>query len=402
MSALYVLSAVFFAFPLLAPAVGIVLYPFLLQGAVWAARLRIPLSTVVPLTFIAGAVLLLVLADPVGLLRIIAFLFGITFVAVLVRSPARLQLLLKLAAVHAVIVLLQLIVVMAGVPLDFSEVLRSAYGSLLPPTGLHIDYNAFSQWDVFIPRVAGLNREPAFASLLFLGFLIIAFKLKERRLALLFLVAVVCTMSKVVFPLAAAIVISLQGSQQRQHSRAVRLLRNLAVFVGVHLLVIIAVRMNLELVEIAMALDASFYHRFVGLHTLASQWDQIAWFGNSINRVSSDAIFADYEFLDDRRAFLDGSAVSKLAVDFGRVGIIVYAVAAASVCRNAFAAAGLALGGLFINLLSVSPATLLSFWLLSGMHTTLPLVSTYAQYKVWRSANRRARPTRAPTVSVSS
>lgn len=371
MSALFLISAVFFAFPLLSPAVGMVLYPFLLQGLVWAARARIPLSSIQQSVVVTTALSLLIVVDATGFVRLCAFFLGFIFFHFSANEPRHLGVLLKLMSMHAWITIGQLLLVMAGVPLDFSEIFRALYGSLLPPTGIHIDYNAFSQFDFFIPRVAGLSREPAFASLLFLSFTAIALRLRHWRLVLLFATALLCTLSKVVFPLLVALALSWPTDTRRRQPAALRVLINLATFTGFHLLLVYLVLQNLELIEFAMALDASFYHRFIGLHTLATQWDVLAWFGNSIDRVSTAPIFASYEFLDDRRAFLDGSVVSKLVIDFGYFGVAVYALVVSLLSKHWRTTLGLGLGGLFINFLSVSPATLVVFWLLCGKHDRL-------------------------------
>lgn len=365
MSLLFVISAVFFAFPLLSPAIGIVLYPFLLDGLGRVVRWRTNGRTAIWLVLLIAPVLMLTIVDPVAVVRIIAFAFGLAFLHQCMRSDSRRRLLLTLAAVHAWVVILQLILVIAGIPLDFSAVFRAIYGGLLPPTGIHIDYNAFSQLDLFIPRVAGLSREPAFASVFFLGFTFVAWRSGHRKHIALFAAATLCTLSKIIFPLILALAIVACADTTR-HRRWTTTCANALIISALHLVVILAVYFMLEEAELAMALDASFYHRIIGLHTFATQWDNIPWIGNGMDLLSRANIFATYEFLDDKRAFLDGSVISKVAVDFGYAGLIVYVAIVSAVCTRWQAAVALSIGGMFINLLSVSPATILLFWLLSG------------------------------------
>lgn len=372
MSAFFVVAAVFFMFPLLSPALGgVVVYPFLLYGLWQGLRRRLALAAVPTLLAVAVATLVAGLVDAVGVLRLVAFALGVAFLHLCAGDPRRMRLLLALGAVHAAVVIVQLVLVTAGFEVDFSELFRRFYGDLLPATGMHIDYNAFSQFDLFVPRVAGLSREPAFASVLFIGLAFVAARTGRWRLLLLFTAALLCTLSKVAFPLLLALGLAWSAAGTGRRSGLWNLASaagRLAAFVGVHLALVYAVYLNLDAVELAMGLDASFYHRFIGLHTFATQWDELALLGNSYDRLAASSAFQDYEFLADRRAFLDGSVVSKLVVDFGYFSLAAYAVAVAGLSRSWWHAVSLALGGMFINLLSVSPATVLLFWLLSGMY----------------------------------
>lgn len=368
MSLLFVISALFFTFPLLSPAVGMVLYPFLLLGIRDAVDWRIPRARAPAIVgVLAVGTGLLALVDPVSAARTIAFCCGLCFLHVAMRDPVKRDFLLRLTKYHAWIAIAQLLLVTSGIELDFSKVLRAIYGPLLPPTGIHIDYNAFSQIDLFIPRVAGLSREPAFASVLFVGMTFVALRVERPRLAALFMLATLCTLSKIAFPLILALAFAWlvrPGSPRTVRSTV----KNLLVLILVHVLMITAVSYFVEEVELAMALDASFYHRFIGLHTFATQWDVIHWMGNSIDDLSRADIFATYEFLDDRRAFLDGSVVSKLAADFGYAALLLYVLLVAVICPRWTAVIAVSLGGIFINLISVSPATILFFWLSTGLY----------------------------------
>lgn len=345
-----------------------VLYPFLLFGLrdalVWPIPNSRASAVAILLLFGTG---LLTLIDPVAAARTLAFCCGLCFLHVAMKDPRKRALILNLTAVHAWIVITQLALVMGGIEIDFSKLLRLVYGPLLPPTGIHIDYNAFSQIDLFIPRVAGLSREPAFASVLFLGMTFVAVRIKRYKLAILFTAATLCTLSKIVFPLILALALSWfakRGLSRRIRSIAI----NFALVATIHLGVILAVAFFLEEVEVAMALDASFYHRFIGLYTFATQWDVIRWAGNSIDTISQADIFSTYEFLDDKRAFLDGSVISKIAVDFGYAALLLYFLLISILCARWPTIVATVVAGIFINLISVSPATILLFWLATGLY----------------------------------
>ncbi|SEK57475.1 hypothetical protein SAMN05216359_102254 [Roseateles sp. YR242] len=367
MSLFFIISAVFFTFPLLSPAVGMVLYPFLLLGVRDAIDWRIPTSRLLPLMVCGAAgMAVLGLVDPVSAARTTAFFCGLCFLHVAMQHPAKREFMLSLMKLHAWVVIAQLLLVLIGVEIDFSQVLRAIYGPLLPPTGIHIDYNAFSQFDLFLPRVAGLSREPAFASVLFVGMTFIALRMRRRLLAGLFTVATLCTLSKIVFPLILALLFVWRTpAEQTRTWRSMTL--NFLFFVAIHLVVIAGVAFFIEETELAMQLDASFYHRIIGLHTFATQWDVIHWFGNGIDDLSRADIFQNYEFLDDRRAFLDGSVTSKLAADFGYAALFLYALLVSFLCTRWTAVLAVAIGGIFINLISVSPATIMFFWVATGL-----------------------------------
>jgi uncharacterized membrane protein YbhN (UPF0104 family) len=196
-------------------------------------------------------------------------------------------------------------------------------------------------------------------------------------------VAVLCTLSKIAFPLILAI--GLVNICQRRALRR-NLLKfgvRLFAFLAFNLCVIWAVKANVELVEATMLLDASYYHRFVGLYTISEEFDKFSVIGNSQAAVKSDAIFSDYEFRDDQRAFLDGSVLSKIFVDDGYVAAALYSVLVASLSASWLAVIALALAGLFINFLSLSPATILLFVLLCGMAPMPPPLT--------RNINRKRR-----------
>jgi hypothetical protein len=90
--------------------------------------------------------------------------------------------------------------------------------------------------------------------------------------------------------------------------------------------------------------------------------------------------FADYEFADNARAFLDGSVLPKILVDFGYAAVIGYILVLARFVRDPAAMLALCVTGLFINYLSVSPATVMTFALLSGAYfdrRPAPVSSTF-------------------------
>lgn len=373
LTAAYRVCLFFFVFPLFAPALGgTVVYPFVLYGGYLLWRRRMDLSEFRVLA--AGALLIAVyaLVDAATAFRMLAFIFGGMFLLHTLADERRRALMLRMAAWHVVVVLLQFLLVIAGVGLDFSELFRSVYGPLLPPTGIHIDYNAFSQWDVFLPRVAGLNREPAYGCVLFLGFMTLALQAHRWRLATLLAAAVVCTLSKIVFPLLLALGVAWILGKRAQGPGVFAFVGKLLAFSAINLLLILFVKANIELVESAMQLDASYFHRFAGLYTLAERFDSLLALGNSQSSVGAAAIFADYEFLNDRRAFLDGSVLSKLAVDLGYVAAALYALVLAWCANNWAAGIALAIAGVFINFLSVAPATILLFVVLAGMARPRP------------------------------
>lgn len=371
MTATYRVCLFFFVFPLFAPALGgTVVYPFVLYGGylLWQRRMNLGEFRVLATGLVLTAVYALV--DAATALRMLAFIFGGLFLLHTLADPARRALMLRMAVWHGLIVLLQFVLVVSGIGLDFSELFRAVYGPLLPPTGIHIDYNAFSQWDIFLPRVAGLNREPAYGCVLFLGFLALAVQARRWRQAAVLAAAIVCTLSKIVFPLLLALGIAWALGRRSPGRGPGPFLGKLLAFSAINLLLIVLVKANIELVESAMQLDASYFHRFVGLYTLAERFDALLALGNSQGGVGAAAIFADYEFLNDRRAFLDGSVLSKLAVDLGYVAAALYALVLAWFAANWAASIALAIAGLFINFLSVAPATILLFIVLAGMART--------------------------------
>jgi hypothetical protein len=356
------LAIIFFTFPLLAPAINeTVIYPFLLAGPVLFISRRLGPREVGFLG--AGAALLAPCAvtDPITALRLLSFYFSCIFFAYVAASPTRLGFLVSAGTVHAAIVVLQFLLLSVGLEVDFSVVLRTVYGPLLPGTGSHIDYNAFSQLDIFFPRVAGINREPAFATVLFLGLGMIAWRQGRRKAALLCALATLFSLSKVLFALLPSYVL-LWWSLHRPSNRSVPAMAGrLLVVVASQVAFYLVIHKLSPLVGDLAALDASFYHRFIGHMTVADDPSAFNLLTSSWERLSRLSEFADYEFKDFRRGFFDGSVVAKLLLDFGWLPTVFYALAVSVLSRNWQAALALSLGGLFINLLSVSPATVITF-----------------------------------------
>lgn len=357
----------FFVFPIFSPALGgTVVYPFVLYGFYLFFRTRWTRNNLLLLFVSFELGLAYCLVDMAGAIRLIAFVFGCYFVRHTLLDKSRSDLMMRYATWHAVIVLIQFLLVLVDVPIDFSQIVGSIYGGLLPPTGINIDYNAFSQFDLFLPRVAGLNREPAFACILFLGLLSVA--LSKRRLALtaLMVLAVFCTLSKIAFPLVLALLITCLPWGKERPRRFIGFAGKLLVFALINVGLLISVKSNVELIETAMLLDASFYHRFIGLHTISEEFSAFSVIGNSRDVVSAAPIFADYEFRDEKRAFLDGNVIAKLLVDFGYIAAALYWLAVGLIAASVPAAAALAIAGVFTNILSLAPATVLLFVLLCG------------------------------------
>ena len=315
---------------------------------------------------IAGVVATVYLmVSPSSTIRLLAFIFGCSFLIYTLQDAKRRLLMLRFGAAHAAIVLFQLTLVLLGVELDFSLLLRSVYGELLPPTGIHIDYNAFSQFDIFLPRVAGLNREPAFGCILFLCLCIVGIQARRRALTVLLGAATLATLSKVLFPILAAFVLGrLLSTKASSTPPSMRYITKAGAFLVLNMIVLAGVKLNIELVEAAMVLDASFFHRIVGFYALAEQAGDFRLVGGSQDLISAAHIYSDYEFRNEPRAFLDGSVVSKVVVDFGSIAAGVLSLAVAWFATSWAAAAALAVAGLFINFLSLSPATILLFVLL--------------------------------------
>lgn len=356
------LAIIFFTFPLLAPAVNeTVIYPFLLAGLILFIGRRFRRTE---LSFVLlGAALLSPCAatDPITSLRLLSFYFSCIFFAYVAASPARLNFLISAGAVHAGIVALQFLLLLAGIEIDFSVVLRAIYGPLLPGTGTHIDYNAFSQLDIFFPRVAGINREPAFAAVLFLGLGVIAWQRRRPRVALLFAAATLFSLSKVIFALVPSYAMLLWSLRRPAGRSTTQVAGRFVVIVLSQVVFYLGTRALTPLVTDLSALDASFYHRFIGHLTVANDPGAFNFLQSSWERLSRSPDFADYEFRDFQRGFFDGSVVAKMLLDFGWLPVCFYAVALAVLTRNWQAAVAVSLGGLFINLLSVSPATVITF-----------------------------------------
>lgn len=391
---LFALGILFFAFPLLAPAINdTVIYPYIFLGVALLPSLRlIPRHFCI---FVAAASLLGVscLFDLSASVRTVAFYVSCLFLCRLLNDDRYRELLFKAACVHAMIVIAQFALLFIDVEVDFSVILRAIYGPLLPGTGSHIDYNAFSQLDFYFPRVAGLNREPAFAAVLFLG--LFAISLIERRFArsLLFAAATICTLSKIVvvlLPVYLMIVISTR-IKGRQTVGAVA--GHFALFVASQFLVLAAIGLFSELIRDLAALDASFYHRFIGLVTLATEPEKFNLLGSSWPSLSKLGELSDYEFVDFQRGFFDGSVVPKMITDFGYLSALVYAMTIAVLARNWVCVLAVSFGGIFVNLLSVSPATVLTFVTLCGLGYRVPPVAN-------KAAVRRRRPAAPPPVPV--
>lgn len=357
------LAIVFFTFPLLAPAINeTVVYPFLLAGLVLFAGHRFGK---LELRYVLVASVLIapcVVGDPITCLRLLSFYLSCVFFAYVCASEARLNFMLAAGMVHAVIVCVQFALLWAGVELDFSVLLRAIYGPLLPGTGTHIDYNAFSQLDIFFPRVAGINREPAFAAVLFLGLGFIAMQRRRTGYAWLFLLATLFSLSKVVFaliPSYALLYWSLRRPEKAGGGWGV--LSNVLIFIASQAVFYLGIYLFSEPVAGLAALDASFYHRIIGHLTVATDPGSFNILGSSWAEMSRQAAFADYEFKDFQRGFFDGSVVAKLLLDFGWVITLFYVVAVSALARNWQSVLALSIGGMFINLLSVSPATVITF-----------------------------------------
>lgn len=356
------LAIIFFTFPLLAPAINeTVIYPFLLVGLVLFVRRRFQLTE---LSFIlVGATLLLPCAatDPITALRLLSFYFSCIFFAYVAASPARLDFLITAGAVHAGIITFQFLLVTAGIEIDFSVMLRAVYGTLLPGTGTHIDYNAFSQLGIFIPRVAGINREPAFAAVLFFGLGFIAWQRQRRQVALMCVLAMLLSLSKVVFALLPSYLLLLWSLRRPESRSASSIAGRLMAIVLSQVVFYLGIRALTPLVTDLSALDASFYHRFIGHLTVANDPGAFNLLQSSWDQLAHSPDFAQYEFRDFQRGFFDGSVVAKMLLDFGWFMVGLYAIAIACLTRNWQAALALSFGGLFINLLSVSPATVITF-----------------------------------------
>lgn len=356
------LAIIFFTFPLLAPAINeTVIYPFLLAGVILFIGRRFQVSE---LYFILLGAMLLVpcaLTDPITALRLLAFYFSCIFFAYVAASPARLNFLITAGSVHAVAVVLQFLLLLVDIEIDFSVVLRAIYGPLLPDTGTHIDYNGFSQLGIFFPRVAGINREPAFAAVLFLGLGVIAWLRQRQRVALLLALATLFSLSKVIFALLPSYALLLWSLRRPAGRSPAAVAGRLAVIVFSQIIFYLCIQAFNPLMTALSALDASFYHRFIGHLTVANDPGAFNLLQSSWERLARAPDFADYEFRDFQRGFFDGSVVAKMLLDFGWVPLGFYAVALAVITRNWQAAMAVSFGGLFINLLSVSPATVITF-----------------------------------------
>jgi hypothetical protein len=356
------LAIIFFTFPLLAPAINeTVIYPFLLVGVMLFIGRSFQRTEL--LFILVGAALLVPCAvmDPITSLRLLSFYFSCIFFAYVAASSARLNFLITAGAVHAGIITLQFLLLLAGIEIDFSIVLRSIYGPLLPATGAHVDYNAFSQLDIFIPRVAGINREPAFASVLFLGLAVIAWQRQRRRVTVMFVLATLFSMSKVVFALLPSYGLLLWSLRRPASRSAWSIVGRFVAIVLSQVIFYLGIRALTPMVTDLSALDASFYHRFIGHLTVANDPASFNLLQSSWERLAGSPEFTDYEFRDFQRGFFDGSVVAKILLDFGWLPVSFYVVVLAFLTRNWQAAVALSLGGLFINLLSVSPVTVITF-----------------------------------------
>lgn len=384
---LFALGILFFAFPLLAPAINdTVVYPYIFLGVALLPSLRLtPRHFCI---FVAAASLLgvICLFDLSASARVVAFYVSCLFLCRLLNDDGYRELLFKAACVHAMIVIVQFTLLFIDVEIDFSVILRAIYGSLLPGTGSHIDYNAFSQLDFYFPRVAGLNREPAFAAVLFLGFCVISLIERHFARSLLFAAATICSLSKIVIvllPVYLTIMISTRIIG-RQTSGAVA--SRFALFIASQFLVLAAIGHYSEFIRELAALDASFYHRFIGLVTLATEPEKFNLLGSSWASLSKLGDLSDYEFVNFQRGFFDGSVVPKMITDFGYLSALVYAMTVAVLARNWVCVLAVSFGGIFVNLLSVSPATVLTFVMLCGLGYRIPPRATQAAVRRRRLA----------------
>jgi len=370
---LFMLGIVFFAFPLLAPAINeTVIYPYIFLGVALLPSLRLTTGNFWAFVASASTLGLCSLFDPSASLRTAAFYVSCLFVCSLLKDDHYREILFKAACVHATVVIGQFLLLFLDIEIDFSAMLRAVYGPLLPGTGTHIDYNAFSQLDFYFPRVAGLNREPAFAAVLFLGFC--AISLIERRFAraLLFAIATVCSLSKIVIVLVPVYLMVALSTRMKARYSTIAIAGHLVLFITSQFVVLGAVSQFSDLIRDLAALDASFYHRFIGLLTVATEPDKFDLIGSSWQKLSRLGEFSDYEFVDFQRGFFDGSVIPKMLTDFGYLPVFIYAAVIALLARNWVCVLAVSFGGIFVNLLSVSPATVLTFVTLCGMGFRLP------------------------------
>ncbi len=390
---LYRIAIVFFTFPLLAPAINdTVIYPFIFVGlALCAAQhfnskeLLLPAATVAVLGLCA-------IFDPLTSLRMASFYFACLFFVKVLSTPRLRKFMLSMGYLHAWVIIAQFTLLLAGIEIDFSKVLRVLYGPLLPGTGEHIDYNAFSQFDFFFPRVAGINREPAFAAVLYLAWLSLSIQDGKRWRSLIFLAAMLFSLSKIILallPVYALVVLSLRAPATRTAWGRVG---NFAVFVVSQLVIYAIIYAFQDAISGVADLDASFYHRFIGMLTVARSPHEFGLIGSSWSDLIKLPSIADYEFLNFRRGFFDGNLLPKLLVDFGWVALTIYVMLVVKFARNWINVLAVSYGGLFINLLSVSPATVATFILLLGMGTASDVASRRAAVASARAPAPRALP----------
>lgn len=365
---LFAVGILFFAFPLLAPAFNdTVIYPYILLGVGLLPSLRLtPRNFAI---FVVAAMLLGVscLFDLSASVRTVAFYVSCLFLCRLLDDDRYRELLFRAACLHAAIVIVQFTLLLVDIEVDFSTILRAIYGPLLPGTGSHIDYNAFSQFDFYFPRVAGLNREPAFAAVLFLGFC--AISLIERRFArsMLFAAATICSLSKIVVVLLPVYLMVMVSARIKGRRTTGTFVGYFTLFIASQVLMLASVLLFSDLIRELAALDASFYHRFIGLVTLATEPERFNLLGSSWISLSKLGELSDYEFVDFQRGFFDGSVIPKMITDFGYLAALMYAITVAVIARNWVCVLAVSFGGIFVNLLSVSPATVLTFVALCGL-----------------------------------
>lgn len=353
---------IFFTFPLLAPAINeTVIYPFVLAGLILFNCRRFRRTELTFMLLGAALLALCAVTDPLTSLRLLSFYFSCIFFAYVTASPVRLNFLITAGAVHAAIIVMQFLLLLFGIEVDFSVMLRAIYGPLLPGTGNHIDYNAFSQLDIFIPRVAGINREPAFAAVLFLGMGVIVWQRQQHKVVFLFALATLLSLSKVIFALLPAYALLFWSLRTPARYSVLAVVARTMVIILSQLIFYLFIEAQSPLFTEISVLDASFYHRFIGHLTVANAPGLFNILGSSWEHLTRMPDFVDYDFKDFQRGFFDGSVITKMLLDFGWLPTGFYIVAIAVLSRNWKAALALSFGGLFINLLSVSPSTVITF-----------------------------------------
>lgn len=358
------LCILFFSFPLISPAIdNIVIYPYIFLGAYFFSLFYF---SNLQWFFIACSSIVMVCCaafDLIAVLRFISFILSCFFVVGVLGINRYRDFFYKIMIIHALIIISQFALVIFGVNIDFSIIFKSLYGDLLPSVGSHIDYNAFSQFGLYLPRVAGLNREPAYASILFLSVAYLLFLERKMIAASIMMVAVLVSLSKIVIVILPVLFIIYLCRNEKKGNGVVI---NVLSFCGVQIFIFSIIGLSYNyLIEVAQ-LDASFYHRFIGSLMVYRYPEQFSLFGESWSSMIKMPELSDYEFLLNQRAFFDGSVIPKFIVDYGWIPLFLFVFCVALVSRRWFNSAAIAMAGIFLNLISVSPATVLLFVVLCG------------------------------------